>query len=175
MKSLILLFSLLFTISQVVSAQKLKAGRLKSDAQTFDVSKVRDHFVVGNITNKVVDKNRKLPERLAKGGYEQYLSFGSEDIFKINSLVSAEYSKASRDLPTENPLITYYVSENGEILAMEFLISSSSSLTIDDLRIIESAIKGKFKFNTDQKMLAGAGYVGWTSRLSLTQILDNPK
>jgi hypothetical protein len=35
--------------------------------------------------------------------------------------------------------------------------------------------KGKFKFNTDAKMLAGVGHVVWTSRLSLTQIATNNK
>jgi hypothetical protein len=143
MKSLALIFSLVVAINQLVSAQSLKAGQMKSDSQTFDVTRVKDHFIVGNIANKSIDKNKKLPDRLVNSGYEQYLHFGPNDISRILSLVSFEYSRINRKIPLGNPLITYYVSESGEILAMRFILPSNTCITIDDLRIIERAIKGK--------------------------------
>ncbi|MCF0075761.1 hypothetical protein LZD49_35150 [Dyadobacter sp. CY261] len=169
MKSFTLLLFLIISANILASAQNLKAGRFKTGSNTFDVKKVKNQFVVSNIKNSQVDKARKLPEHLVNSGYEQFLHIGEKERSGILSLVTAEYTRLGKQLPMENPLIVYYISEDGNILAMDFILLSDSRLTTDDFRIIEGALKGKFHFKTDSKKLSGAGYVTWASRLTMTK------
>lgn len=166
MKYIFTIFVITCLACQMSNAQSIKEGVLKSGSREFKVSKSRNYLIVANVDN-VVDKKRKIPSELVKTGYEQYLNYRGEDLERMKSLIRDEYSKNSRSVPNESVLINFYIGEAGNIHAMEFLIRDSTSLTIDDLRTIEDALKGKFKFNTNAKMLKGAGYVTLASIIGL--------
>lgn len=166
MKTIFTILVIACLACQLSSAQSIKVGVMKSGSKEFKTSKSRTYLIVSNIDN-VVDKKRKLPNELAKTGYEQYLNYKSEDLEKIKSLIKEEYVKTGRSVPKENVLINFYVSEVGNIHAMEFLLRDSTTLTIEDVRTIEDALKGKFKFNTNAKMLKGTGYVTLASVIGL--------
>lgn len=166
MKTIFTFFVIAFFSFQLSNAQAIKEGVLKSGSKQFKATKSRKYLIISNMDNDI-DKKRKIPDELVKTGYEQYLNYRAEDIENVKSLIKEEYSKTGRNVPNEGVLINFYIGEAGNIRAMEFLLRESTTLTIDDVRTIEDALKGKFKFNTNAKMLKGAGYVTLASVIKI--------
>lgn len=173
MKYIFLVISLICGFSHFSASQNFKTQNLKSGNKEFNISREHNFVIIMNSDNKIVDKGHKLPDRLVQSGYEQYLNYTLEDAAKILSLVSEEYRRLDRKIPSERPVVVYYIGETGEILEMKFLLRENTTLTIDDVRIIEDVVKKGFKFKTDSKMLSGAGYVTWATRINLQDISKN--
>lgn len=161
MKTYLFFLSLLIPISGI--SQKVDRKTLNtSDGESYVVTTNTETGVVfvRNAKNKLssADLFREADRNKHESSIPMgYVSHTKESVSLFYDILKTAFSDAGKPLPKSAISGIFYYNKQGKIKEIEFGENVGAELTIDDIDLIEKALKRKFTFNTDQDKLNGEG------------------
>lgn len=147
-----------FGISQKVEKKTLTT----SDGESYVVTTNMDTGIsfIRNTKNKL--SSTDIVKEVDKNKYESsipmgYVSHTKESVAQFYEVLKTAFSDARRPLPKNTISAIFFYNKQGEIKEIEFGENLGAELAIDDIALIEKALKKNFKFATDQGKLSGEG------------------
>lgn len=131
--------------------------------------KALDHgsMVVANEKNSLVNKKPKLPQS-ALNHFEK-----TDQTALLNVFTNVFSTKRLKELLPENGvLVNYYVSPQGKVLEVSFLLNTNTLLTAEEIKQIEDGIKNNVKFSLRPEETNGGDFFIITQVVKYKKILD---
>jgi hypothetical protein len=80
---------------------------------------------------------------------------------EVYKLLNEAFLREGKKLPTENAFLKYYITPDGKILEIDFIMNPGSSLSPDEIFLIEETLKKQYTFKTDAGKLKDAKFLSF--------------
>ncbi|MFI5159143.1 MAG: hypothetical protein ACHQF4_09780 [Sphingobacteriales bacterium] len=143
-----LLTPLLILLSLTIAyAQHLKPNSIvRANRVTFNIKEVTTHGIPSDYMS-IVNNNSIYHGRIPKNRNPD-MSFPFTDKSKLLSafIQTFSFERIKQLLPERRMIITFYVSPQGKVLDVSFLVNKNTLLTAAELENLETAIKANVSF-----------------------------
>ena len=153
MKTTVIIF-VISTLCHFVCAQKIEEKSTSAGVK-YTVSTIvanKKSTVIRNKSNVLFKDKRKPPKEIADYYFSE-INFDKESAKNARDVISQAFVSAGKPIPKENINPFFYIDPNGKILEIEFMLMDSSTVSLDDLNLIEKTLRNKFSFRTKPEQL----------------------